>query len=99
MTQSNDGHQAKEGHVFAPRIQAINVSLVCIGMAITIVGIIALLNLLEVRDTTANTRDRYEESVAAATELMEASDYLTTSSRMYVVTGNVAYMDGYINEV
>ena len=99
MTQSNVGLQAKEGHVFAPRIQAINVSLVCVGMAITIVGIIALLNLLEVRDTTANTRDRYEESVAAATELMEASDYLTTSSRMYVVTGNVAYMDGYINEV
>ncbi len=68
-------------------------------MAIAIIGIIALLRLLEARSITAEARDRYEESEAAATSLMEASDYLTTQAKMCVLTGDESYLWKYLDEL
>ena len=42
-----------------PRIQVVNILLLFLGMAIAIIGIIALLRLLEARSITAEARDRY----------------------------------------
>lgn len=82
-----------------PRIQVVNILLLFLGMAIAIIGIIALLRLLEARSITAEARDRYEESEAAATSLMEASDYLTTQAKMCVLTGDESYLWKYLDEL
>ena len=91
--------EQSKAHPTAPRIQTMNFVLFLLGTAITIVGIVALIVLLEARQETAAVRDRYEESVAAATDLSEASDYLTAQVRMFVVTGDEQYMRNYVDEL
>lgn len=83
----------------SPSILVIDAVLVLLGLVFTIAGIIALLHLIQARDDSAEVRDRYEECTAAATDLMEASDHLTTQARMHVVTGDVTYLQAYMDEL
>lgn len=83
----------------SPSIQVIDAVLALLGLVFTIAGIIALFQLVQARADSAEVRDRYEECTAAATDLMEASDHLTTQARMYVVTGDETYMQAYLDEL
>ena len=96
--QVEDATSSHDGGI-APRIQLVDTVLVALGTLITIVGIVALVHLTEMRTTTAEVRDQYEECIAAATDLMEASDYLTTQARLCVATGDPAYMERYLDEL
>ena len=89
----------RQGGKLSLHIQAIDVVLVILGTIVTIVGIVSILSLVETRNETSLTRDKYEESRAAADDLLEASEYLTTQARMCVVTGDPTYMDEYLNEL
>lgn len=99
MVERETGDTVARKHGLSFRIQLIDAALMLLGAALTIVGVVALINLVEARGDTAAARDRYEECVAAATDLMEASDYLTTQARMCVVTGDTSYADAYLEEV
>lgn len=101
MSTQSDEHRARgnrEGG-FTIRIKLVDAILVVLGALVTIIGIISILCLVETRNESAATRDKYEESYAAATDLMEASDFLTTQARMCVVTRDPTYMDEYLNEL
>ena len=82
----------------SPRVQIVDAALAFVGMVFTIAGIVALFGLFSAREITAETRGNYEECVTAATDLLEASDFLTTQSRMFVFTGDISYMDSYLDE-
>ncbi len=90
---------SSNGGGFSPRIRLVDTVLVVLGTMVTITGILALVHLMEVRTTTADVRDQYEECIAAATDLMEASDYLTSQARLYVSTGDMSYMERYLDEL
>ncbi|MDO4806866.1 MAG: diguanylate cyclase [Coriobacteriales bacterium] len=85
-------------HVAAPRVQVLDAILVIVGTIVAILGIVVLVRLVETRRDTANVRDRYEECVVAAHDLMDASDDLTMYARMYVVTGDLTKLNAYIDE-
>lgn len=99
MHPQEESERPEEKKPLVLRIQFIDEVLIVLGAIITILGVVALLNLVETRQETAETRDRYEESVASATDLMEASDYLTTQARLFVATGDETYMDAYLDEI
>ena len=81
-----------------PRLLTIDMVLGFLGTVCTIAGVVALVALFRVRANSAVARDQYDECVAATTQLMEASDYLTTESRLYVIRGDVADMNAYVEE-
>ncbi|MEE0028481.1 MAG: hypothetical protein U0J70_12895, partial [Atopobiaceae bacterium] len=56
---------------FTIRIKLVDAILVVLGALVTIIGIISILCLVETRNESAATRDKYEECYAAATDLME----------------------------
>lgn len=99
-TDSHNAHAAtKSRRRFIPRIQIIDAVLISLGTLLSVVGISALVSLTAARNVTADVREKYEECIAASTELMEASDLLTMQARMYVVTTDEADMNAYLNEL
>lgn len=101
MSTQSDEHRARGNQEvrFTIRIKLVDAILIVLGAVVAIIGIISILCLVETRSETAAIRDKYEESYAAATDLMEASDFLTTQARMCVVTCDPTYMDEYLNEL
>ncbi|MBQ9042371.1 MAG: GGDEF domain-containing protein [Eggerthellaceae bacterium] len=62
--------------------------------AFTLAGQIA-----DVKATAETDEARYVECSDAINDLQDASDYLTTQARMFVVTGDPANMDAYFEEL
>ena len=83
----------------APRIQRINIFAVVVGIVLSVVAVITLMNLLNENAQSEAMHARHDDCVAAANKLMVASDFLTTQARMYVVTGDVQYMNAYLEEI
>jgi diguanylate cyclase (GGDEF)-like protein len=68
-------------------------------VVLAIVATITLARLFNERNTMEESHVRYEQCSEAAQNLMTASDFLTTQVRLYVLTGDEAYLNGYLNEV
>ena len=83
----------------APNIQTINIWAVVVSVALAIAAIALSVNLLDATVRSEEVHERYEECSRATTELMIASDYLTTQVRMFAVTGDRRYMDAYLEEL
>lgn len=81
------------------RIQTINVVLVMVGMFLTVIAALTLMRLLGLREQSDTAHRRYDECVAAANELMNASDAMTGDARLYVVTGDERYLNTYLTEL
>lgn len=83
----------------APRISVVDTTLSLLSALFTIAGIVCLVALINARNESARVRDVHDECVNAATELMEASDDLTSSARLYALTGEPSYLNEYLDEL
>ena len=73
---------------------AIVVAIMLALFAFSLAGFIA-----DAKDTAEANESRYVACNNAIDDLEDASDYLTTQARMFVVTGNRAGMDAYLEEL
>ena len=97
---SNDGASTEPASAkHAPSIQRINFAAVIVAAVLAAIAIVMLVQLTSANAKEEATHERYEECVDATNDLMTASDYLTSQSRMYVVTGDVQYLDNYLEEI
>jgi CHASE3 domain sensor protein len=80
-------------------IQTIHALALVTAVVLAIVATITLARLFNERNTMEESHVRYEQCSEAAQDLMTASDFLTTQVRLYVLTGDEAYLNGYLNEV
>ena len=83
------------------------------GISIRIIGAVAIVIAIllaffafmlagyisDAKDAAMANEQRYNECQAAIDDLEDASDYLTTQARMYVVTGNPENMIAYVDEL
>ena len=83
----------------APRIIVINACAVVVGVILAVSAIVMLVTLLNENARSEAMHARHDECVAATNNLMSASDYLTSQARMYAVTGDIQYMEGYLDEI
>ena len=88
--------QARE---HAPKLRTIHAvgvvaSVVLVALAILLAG-----SLVNANNHSEDVHNRYNQCVSASSELMIASDYLTTQCRMFVLTGERSYMDSYFEEL
>lgn len=83
----------------APKIKTLNAISVVAAAILVAAAIFTTLGLLAATSETESAHAEYDKCSAAATNLMIASDHLTSQARMYVVTGDRRYMDAYFEEL
>lgn len=83
----------------SPRMRRIQI--VCAALAIIlVVGIIANLGLLmQTYGKVSKTSQDYENCQIAARDLQDTSDYLTSCARHYVMSGELSFLEEYLDEV
>jgi diguanylate cyclase (GGDEF)-like protein len=80
-------------------IQALHALALVAAVFLALVATITLARLFKESRHMEESHVRYEQCSEAAQDLMTASDFLTTQVRLYVLTGDEAYLNGYLNEV
>ena len=93
------GMAEPRGTRHAPRISVVDMLFSFLGALFAIAGIVCLIALIDARNESAHVRDIYDECVGAATELMDASDHLTSTARLYALTGDTVYLKQYLDEI
>jgi len=71
------------------------VLMACIGVLVLYTMDMSMRSVTELQDIS----DRYVKEEEAVSAMREASDYLTSQSREYVVMGDKKFLDNYFNEV
>jgi len=83
----------------APHITRINVATFSVSVALIALAIFLTTQLITVTGKSDDVYARYKECSDADTQLMEASDYLTTQVRLFATTGYRVFMDNYFKEL
>ena len=83
----------------APKLKTIHAVGVVASIVLVVLAIILAGSLVNANRYSEEAHDRYDQCVSASSELMIASDYLTTQCRMFVLTGERNYMDSYFEEL
>lgn len=96
MFLSNERPSEKDR--FAPRIQALSICALLVTIALSVVALFTVARIFTESRHAEEVRDEHETCSEAADQLMDASDLLTSESRMFVVTHRTAYMNNYLNE-
>ena len=95
MTKSQE-HDARKNGGVSIRVVGIVTIVSAIGLAFVAFALAGLIANTEAAVTEGE--QRYVECSEAVDNLMEASDYLTTQARMFVVTGRRECLDNYVYE-
>ncbi|MBE6473272.1 MAG: GGDEF domain-containing protein [Coriobacteriaceae bacterium] len=82
-----------------PRVLGINGAMIAAAIVLAAFAFLTSTNLVDATTRSETAHQRYEECSDATTKLLIASDYLTTQSRMFVVTGDAQYMNNYLGEL
>lgn len=90
---------ATQDYVHAPKIKTIHAIGVAASVVLVMLAIILAGSLVNANSHSEEVHRRYDQCVSTSSELMIASDFLTTHCRMFVLTGERAYMDGYFEEL
>ena len=90
---------ATQDYMHAPKIKTIHAIGVAASVVLIVLAIILAGSLVNANNHSEEVHNRYDQCVSASSELMIASDYLTAQCRMFVLTGERAYMDGYFEEL
>lgn len=95
----DDSPNASDGKIKAPKLKTLHTVGIVIAVVLVIAAVFLAFFLLRANDKAEGVHNRYDECANAASELMVASDYLTTECRMFVLTGDRSYMDAYFEEL
>ena len=82
-----------------PSIHALGICALAITLVLAGVAVYTITRVFSVSRHAEVVRANHEECSSAAEELMDASDLLTSESRMFVLTHRTAYLTNYLNEV
>ena len=97
--QAQPTDTSTQGIERAPKLKTIHAVGVVASIVLVVLAIILAGSLVNANRYSEEAHDRYDQCVSASSELMIASDYLTTQCRMFVLTGERNYMDSYFEEL
>ena len=81
------------------RIRVLNACAILVASILALVALVTIEHVFESELRSEQLNATYNACSAAARDLQDASDHLTTQVRMFVVTGNREYMDSYLREL
>ena len=82
-----------------PKIRTINAIAILLSAALSLMALVTVGRIFETEMASERHDEAYRECSSAARDLQEASDFLTSEVRVFVATGNRAYLDSYLNEL
>lgn len=83
----------------APSIQAVHACLLVVAVALSVVALFSAIRVLSLNNDNESVHARYESCTDAIDKFSDASDYLTSQTRMFVVTHDEQYLDHYVTEI
>ena len=81
------------------RIRLLNAYAIVIAAIMALAALLAVEHILDSERRSEQTNAAYRSCSSAARDLQDASDYLTSCVRVFVVSGNRTYMDAYLEEL
>lgn len=75
-----------------------NISAITLAVILCIVNALLCIELADANADLERANEQFTELDEAASSFLDASDYLTSESRMYVATGNINYLANYMTE-
>lgn len=90
---------AEESHRKGISVQLVAIIGIVLVTALSCFAIVTVFQVLDAVGNSQTINDQYTECRTAAEEMLEASDLLTAQSRMYVVTGDIRYLQKYLEEL
>lgn len=81
------------------RIRMVNAIAIVLSAVLSLFALVTVELVFESEDLSERANQTYRTCSSAARDVQEASDYLTSQVRVYVVTGNRTYMDLYLREL
>lgn len=81
------------------RMRVINAVAIVLASVLALAAVTGIEHVFEAEKNAERINETYRACSSAARDLQEASDYLTTQARMMVVTGDVSYLDAYLEEL
>ena len=88
----------KSSEIKALRIRRVNAGIIFAACVLLLLFLTEMRRTDHAYDALQNATEKYVVSELAANALKHASDYLTTQVRMFTVTEDPAYMEGYFQE-
>lgn len=82
-----------------PRIRSLNAIAIVLAATLAIASLGTVRAALQTYRSVKEANAEYLKCSEATASLQAASDYLTAQARMFVVTGQASYLDGYLTEV
>ncbi|MBR3225995.1 MAG: diguanylate cyclase [Atopobiaceae bacterium] len=96
----SDKSEHRERRRSAPfGIQAVSAWVFVLVCVFAVIGVVLAYRVVQSNARLEEAHNTYEECSQATNDLMAASDYLTTRTRLYVLTGTRSYLDDYLQEV
>ena len=86
------------GRLLPPRIHGLNVFFLAVSIALALWAVSVLGQVFDAESASAEAHDHHIECTQAANDLQLASDLLATDARLYVSTGDLHYLFGYLIE-
>lgn len=83
----------------SPRMRVINIVSAVVALVLSVICMFILGSMLQTYEATEATNKAYDRCERAVELMQEASDYLTGQVRLFVSTGDRAYMDAYLAEL
>lgn len=81
------------------KIRSINAVAIVLAAILSLMALVTFEHILEAEAASERHNEAYRNCSSAARDLQEASDFLTSEVRVYVVTANREYLDAYLNEL
>lgn len=83
----------------SPKMGIVYICAIPLAIGLAIASGIFLRDILQTQNLATEAGTSYQACQDAVNQLQDASDFLTTEARQYCSTGNVAHLEGYLNEV
>ena len=81
------------------RIRVVNAIAIVLSAILALLATVTVDHILQAELASEHDDVAYRACMEAARDLQEASDYLTSQARVYVVTGNREHLDAYMEEL
>lgn len=83
----------------ALKIRSINAVAIILSAVLSLMALVAVERIIVTEADSEQSNDAYRACSSAARDLQEASDFLASEARLYVLSADREYLDGYLNEL
>lgn len=99
MSREQRRHASGERPRTVLKIRSINAVAIILSAVLSLMALVAVERIIVTEADSEQFNEAYRACSGAARDLQEASDFLASEARLYVLSADREYLDGYLNEL